>query len=188
MKLLDMSSEVERARTVLRIIAMVSLVVMLVVITYGVAETLSNPTSPIGSSFVDVEFPSPYVSPVYFKPITILYIAAGLLLYSSLELAKEQLRSLSTAKKTLIKAFCFIVAVTFVYEIGYNFSFWSGQIAAESIRGTLEPDLISNPFPNLQTPINVVFASRLFVLFTIAGLYAFYFMSKLDNGMKAKTE
>jgi len=101
-------------------------------------------------------------------------------LFSGLEVGKEQLRSFSSAKKTFIRAFAFIVAVVFVFEVGYNFAFWSGQIAAESIRGTLNPDLIANPFPSLVYQFNIVFASKLTTLFMISGIYVFYFMGKLD--------
>jgi hypothetical protein len=140
-----------------------------------------NPSGEVGADLVNVEVPPPSLSPIFFKPITIFYIAAALLLYSGLELNKERIGSLSLTKRTAIKAFAFIVAVIFVFEVGYNFVYWSGQIAAESVKGSLNPDLISNPFPSLTYPINVVFASRLFVFFTIAGVYVFYFMSKLER-------
>ncbi len=181
MKFVDLSSEEERSKSVMRVIAVVSASVLIAILVYAVLASLTEPVSVIGQNLVNFEFPSPSISPIYFKPITILYIAAGLLLYSGMELLKERIRALSAAKKSLIKAFSFIVAVVFLFEVGYNFVFWSGQIAAESIRGTLKPDLIANPFPNLANPINVLFASRLFSLFTIAGIYVFYFMTKLEK-------
>lgn len=181
MRLVNLSSEEERSKSVLRIIAVISLAVIAAILVYAVVDSLANPSNIVGSNLVDSEFPSPNVSPVYFKPITILYIAAALLLYTGLELNKDKLRSLSAPAKTFIKAFSFLVAVVFIYEVGYNFAFWSGQMAAESVRGTLNPDIIANPFPNLENPVNVVFASRLFALFTVAGVYVFYFMTKLES-------
>lgn len=181
LKIVDLSSEEERSRSALRVIAAVSLSVIILILIYAAVSSLTQSAEAIGANLVNVEFPPPSISPLYLKPITILYIAAGLLLYSSLELGKERIRSLSAPVKTLIKAFSFIVAVVFIFEVYYNFVYWSGQIAAESIRGTLNPDLIVNPFPSLTYEINVVFASRLMTLFTIAGVYALYFMTKLDG-------
>ena len=181
MKVVDLSSESERARSVLRVIGYGSLVVLIIVLIYAALDSLSNPPGGVGADLVNVEFPPQDISPIFFKPITIFYIAAALFLYSSLELNKDRIRSLSLTKKTAIKVFAFIVAVVFVFEVGYNFVYWSGQIAAESVKGSLNPDLITNPFPSLTYPINVVFASRLFVFFTIAGIYVFYFMNKLEG-------
>ncbi len=182
LKIVDLSSEEERSRSVHRVIAAVSLSVIVLIVIYAVVASLTQGTQVIGSNLVNVEIPPANVSPLYFKPITILYIAAALLLYSGLELGKVRIRVLSGPVKTFIKAFSFIVAVVFFFELCYNFVFWSGQIAAESIRGTLNPDLIVNPFPSLVYQINVVFAARLFTIFFIAGLYVFYFMTKLEAG------
>jgi hypothetical protein len=181
LKVIDLTSPDERSRSVLRVVALVSLVVLTVILIYALLDSLTHPPEVVGSDLVNIEIPSPSVSPIYFKPITIFYIAAGLLLYSGMELNRDRFRALSQAKKTMIKAFAFIVAVVCVYEVGYNFVYWAGQIAAESIKGSLNPDLISNPFPNLTNPVNVVFATRLFVFFTIAGAYVFYFMTKLPG-------
>jgi hypothetical protein len=181
MKLVDLSSKDEQSRSVLRIIGYVSLIVLIAILVYAILDSLTHPPGVVGLDLVSIEFPPSSISPIYFKPITILYIAAALLLYAGLELNKERVRSLSVPVKTTIRVFSFIAAVVFIFEVGYNFAYWSGQIAAESIRGTLNPDLISNPFPNLTNPINVVFASRLFAFFTIAGIYVFYFMTKLEG-------
>jgi hypothetical protein len=186
LKVVDLSTESERSRSVLRVIAYTSLVVVVLVLIYALLDSLSNPPGGVGADLVNVEVPSPSLSPIFFKPITIFYIAAALLLYSALELNRDRIGALSMAKKTAIKAFAFIVAVIFVFEVGYNFVYWAGQIAAESVKGSLNPDLISNPFPSLIYPINVVFASRLFVFFTVAGVYVFYYMTKLE-GSKSGT-
>jgi hypothetical protein len=166
------------------VIALVSLLVVLVILGYGAAQSITQGPGAIGASFVNVEFPPSNLSPIYFKPITILYIAGGLLLYSGLEVGKARISALSPAKKALIKAFSFIVAVVFVFEVGYNFAYWSGQIAAESVRGTLNPDLIANPFPSLVYDFNIVFASKLTTLFMLSGLYTFYFMTRLESEAK----
>jgi hypothetical protein len=181
LKFIDLSSEAERSQSVLRVIATTSLAVILVIVAYAAVGSLAKGTGVIGASLVTVEIPPPSVSPVYFKPITILYIAGGLLLYSGLELGKPRLRLMSQTKKTFIKAFSFIVAVVFAYEVGFNFIYWGGQIAADSIRGSLNPDLIANPYPSLVYEFNVVFATKLTTLFMIAGIYAFYFMNRLDQ-------
>jgi len=163
------------------VIAVVSLAVVILVVIYGLATAFTQTAGGLGANLVNVEFPSPSVSPIYFKPITILYIAAALFVYSGLELGKERIMALSAPAKTFVKVFSFIVAVVFFFELAYNLVYWTGQIAAESIRGVLNPDLISNPFPSPTYQINVVFASRLWAIFMIAGIYVFHFMTKLEG-------
>jgi hypothetical protein len=181
LKFIDLSSGAGRSRSILRVIATVSLGVIIAILVYAAVGSLTQGTGVIGASLVNVEIPPPGISPVYFKPITILYIAGGLLLYSGLEIGKARLKLLSGPKKTFIKAFSFIVAVVFVYEVCFNFVYWAGQIAADSIRGSLNPDLIANPYPSLVYQFNVVFATKLTTLFMIAGIYTFYFMNRLDG-------
>jgi len=181
LKVVDLSTENERSRSVLRVIAYVSLVIVVLILIYAFLDASSSTPGGVGADLVNVEVPPPSISPVFLKPITIFYVAAALLLYSGLELNKDRIRKVSLAKKTGIKTLAFITAVICIFEVGYNFVYWAGQIAAESIEGSLKPDLISNPFPSLIYPINVVFASRLFVFFTVAGIYVFSFMSRLDT-------
>jgi hypothetical protein len=185
LKVVDLSTESERSRSILRVIAYVSLVIVILILIYAFLDASSSTPGGVGADLVNVEVPPPSISPIFLKPITIFYVAAALLLYSSLELNKERIGRISLAKKTGIKTLGFITAVICVFEVGYNFVYWAGQIAAESIEGSLKPDLISNPFPSLIYPINVVFASRLFVFFTIAGIYVFYYMSRLDAAKAA---
>ncbi|MDA4123900.1 MAG: hypothetical protein OK438_00425 [Thaumarchaeota archaeon] len=65
---------------------------------------------------------------------------------SGLELGKEWVRRLSPDMKSLIKAFSSIVAVVFCFEVACNLVNWSGQIAAESTPGILNPVLmVSGP-------------------------------------------
>ena len=181
MKLVDLSSSEEKARSVLRLAQLASLVTVLIVLAYGAYTSLTQDVQVIGLNFVDIEFPPPSISPVYFKPITYLYVASLTLMYSSLELHREMVRRLPSSVRTLIKLLSFVVAVTFSFELLFNLVFWAGQIAAESLQGNLNPDLIFNPFPNPAKASNIVFTSRLWAVFLIAGAYTFHYITQLEK-------
>lgn len=151
------------------------------VVWYAALSSLTQKLSQVGENLVNIEFPPPSISPVYLKPITYLYIGALLFMYSELELNKDRIRNLPSSVKTLAKFFAFIVAGIFFYELLYNFALWGGDIAAGAILGKLNPDLYANPFPHLTEPWNLVFVTKLWSVFFIAGLYVFWFFNRLED-------
>lgn len=181
MKLVDLSSSEGKARALLRLVQLVSLATVVTVLAYGIYTSLTQGVRVFGLSFVDTEFPPPGLFPVYFKPVTYLYVASLTLVYTSLELYREQIRRLPSSVKTLIKLVSFVVAVTFFFEVLFNLVFWAGQIAAESVQGNLNPDTIFNPFPNPANASNIVFTTRLWAIFLIAGAYTFYYVTRLEK-------
>jgi hypothetical protein len=115
------------------------------------------------------------------KPITYLYFGSLVFMYSELELNKDRIKKLPSLWKTLCKFLGFIVAACFLYEIAYNFVLWGGLIAAGAILGNLNPDVYANQFPHLAEPWNLVFATKLWTVFFIAGLYVFWFFNRLED-------
>lgn len=151
------------------------------VVWYAALSSLTQQLSVVGYNLVNIEFPPPSIFPLYLKPITWLYVGVLGLLYSEMELNKERIRKFSPAAKTLVKFAGFLVAAVFFYEICYNFVLWAGEIAAAAIQGNLNPDLLSNSFPALKEPWNLVFATKLWSVFFIAGLYVFWFFHRLED-------
>lgn len=176
-----MSEQSVWSTRILQIIAYVSFAIVLLVVWYAALSSLTEQLSTVGYNLVNIEFPPPSIFPLYLKPITWLYIGALGLLYSEMELNKDKIRKLSPASKTLARFAGFLVAVVFFYEICYNFVLWAGEIAAAAIQGNLNPDLLVNKFPALKEPWNLVFATKLWSVFFIAGVYVYWYFSRLEN-------
>jgi hypothetical protein len=171
-------------RKIFKIFAIASFVVMAIVLGYAVISSLTQNITIVGQNFVDVEFPPPSISPIYLKPITYLYISSLVFVYTMLELNKEKIRRLPDWVINVSRFFAFLVMVVFFFELAYNLVFWGGEIAAQAVLGHLNPDIIVNPFPELTHPWNVVFASKLWTVFLIAGAYVFYFLGKIQSSKR----
>jgi len=170
-----------RAKTFFRVLAYASFAIMMAVLVYTVVSLLTQGIGVIGSNLVDVEFPPPSIFPIYAKPITILYASVLVFMYSELELIRDRAARVSDGALQFYKFWAFFSAAIAFFELAYNLIFWSGGLAAQAILGHLNPDAISNPYPDLIHPINVVFASKIAAVFFIAGVYVFYYISKIQD-------
>jgi len=157
--------------------AYLSLAAIVIVLGFAAYSFLTQGIGVVGSSLVEVEFPPPSISPIYAKPITILYASSLVLLYTGLELVGDRVQRLPDGTLHLIKFVAFIMAAVAFYELAYNLIFWSGELAGEAVLGHLNPDTIANPFPDLTHPINVVFATKTAAAVLVAGVYVFYYLS-----------
>jgi hypothetical protein len=171
----------KRTRMIFKFFAIASLVVMAIVLGYALISSLTQNITIVGENFVDVEFPPPSISPIYLKPITYLYVASLVFIYTTLELYRERIRNLPDWVVSVSRFFAFMVMVVFFFELAYNLVFWGGEIAAQAVLGHLNPDVIVNPFPELTHPWNVVFASKLWTVFLLAGAYVYYFLGKVQS-------
>jgi hypothetical protein len=178
---LTSSSFDPRTRKLFLFFAYFSVAIIFIVVAYTIYSIATQGLGIIGQSLVNVEFPPPSLFPVYLKPITYLYFACLVLLYTGLELNKERISRWPPLAINLSKFFCFFVAIVFFFELAYNLVFWGGEIGAGAILGHLNPDDIANPFPELQHPVNVVFAAKLCAVFLIAGIYGYYFLANIDK-------
>lgn len=181
----DVHAVTGRARTFFRVVAYVSFGIVVVIMVYWLVTVLTQGIGVIGSSLVDVEIPPPSLFPIYAKPITLLYAASLTFMYSELELIRERALKLANGTVQVFKFLAFFAASIAFFELAYNLIFWSGELAAQAVLGHLNPDTIANPFPDLAHPINVVFASKLAAVALIAGVYIFYYLSKIQD-WKAK--
>ena len=167
-----------------KVVVLVSLFIIIITTVYGVTMSILNGVEVVGQTFIDVEFPPIHVFPLfYMKPITWLNLAILLMAYSLLELNKERISQFSRFKFHFLKFGAFLVAALALYEVLFNFTLWSGLIAADSILGKLNPDVIINPFPNPKLPWNIVFATKLYLAATIVGLYMFFFLTRIETAL-----
>ena len=181
----DMDSVSGNARTLFRILAYASFATMVAVLGYAAVSLVAQGVDVIGSNLVDVEFPPPSISPIYAKPITLLYASSLVFMYTELELIRGRVRRIQNGYLHVFKLVAFSVAAIAFFELAYNLIFWSGVLAAQAVLGHLNPDAIANPFPDLKHPINVVFASKIAASVLIAGAYVFHYLSKIQDSKRA---
>jgi len=141
-----------------------------------VGETLVR--LPTGTPF---EFPSPEYFPFYAKPVTWLYVAIIGFWFSVLEVYKERLVRFPRSVFSIAKLFAFVIAAISAYEIFYNFTIWGSLMTYQAITGSVNPDVLFNPFPNPQTPWNLVFATKFFSSIFVISLYGFFFIQRMER-------
>jgi hypothetical protein len=182
LKILDISTPSERAKSLIRIVWIFSIGIIAVTTAYGVIMSVVQGTEIVGQTFVDVEFPPIHIFPIfYMKPVSWLFAAIVAFVFSSLELWKERVRMLSPLIKTVIKTSTFMVCALAFYEVLFNFTLWSGLIGANAVLGHVNPDLIINPFPNPKIPWNIVFATKMYLALVISTAYCFIFINRLEK-------
>lgn len=187
MKIIDLSTEREKIRTVYRVIGLLSLTVISITTAYGVIATLLQGVNVVGETLVTLEVPPISVFPLFYsKPITWLTAALLGLFFSALELGRDDVLKWSKFRRDILKFVSFFVASMALYEVMFNFTLWGGLIASDSILGELNVDLIKNTFPNPNTPWNIVFATKLFTVVMIISAYAFYYLNQIESKINKK--
>jgi len=144
----------------------------------------------IGAQFVLSEWPPPAISPYFYaKPIT--WFSYFSFLYWAFGLESFRTRFLNMtyrARRFLFIGTAFIAFGAF-YEIFFNFTIWSALLAVCSQPANLQqcnPDTLVNIFPNLRTPLNLTFATK--VVTTVFGLsvYSLWFLYRTDRDLDRK--
>ncbi|HZW55020.1 MAG TPA: hypothetical protein VFF30_01900 [Nitrososphaerales archaeon] len=166
---------------VYKIIFLVCSSVLVTLSTYGVVATIMGHVDVVGATLVDVEVPSPEVLPIYAKPVSILMIAALGLTFSGFELAKPRLSRTSGMWISIFEFIAFLGIALSAYEVLYNFAIWTADIARDSLLGVLNPDVITNQYPNPKTPWNLVFATKLTTTALAIAVYAFYILRQVEK-------
>lgn len=178
MKLIDLSVQEERITTFYKIVALISLIVFLVVGSYGIYGYFYQ-NEVVGLSLVTVEIP--------IKPVTMFFLASITGFYSTLQISKPVLKKFSKFQINLTKFVAFIVFAISVYEVLFIFTFWGANISAQAVLGQLNPDLIViEPPTKPQTPWSVLFATKIWVMITIVSAYYLYFIAKFERERKSR--
>ncbi|MCP8311488.1 MAG: hypothetical protein L6M37_00860 [Candidatus Methylarchaceae archaeon HK02M1] len=187
LKLIDLSNEDEKIKTAYRIILILSVIVMVTTITYGIAVAIIQGVDVVGETFVTVEFPPPELIPIFYaKPVTWLAASIIAFWFSFFELNKNRILRLPRSFRKICIFIAFFMAAMAFYEVLFNFTIWGALMAKEAIVGELNPDLLQNPFPNPEKPWNLVFATKLFLVVTVIALYTFYFLLRLEYKKQEK--
>lgn len=153
--------------------------IVLSLTSYSIVASVMGHIDIVGANLVDVQIPAQGI--VSVKPISILMAAGLALTFSGLELARPTMLKFSNTTYSYLKLIIFAGTALCAYEVFYNFAIWIAQLSTASLVGVLNPDIVVNPFPNPQTPWNLVFATKLTTMILAVGLYAFYYIRTLEK-------
>ena len=134
----------------------------------------------VGEVLVGSQAPTP-ADVVYFKPVSFLMIAAIGLTFSGFELAKPRLAKTGSMWMSIFKLATFLGIALSAYEVFYNFAIWTAEIGSNSLLGSLNPDILTNQFPNPNEPWNLVFATKLTTTILAVSIYIFYVLRQAER-------
>ena len=141
---------------------------------------------PIGENMVTTEIP-PHLF-FKMKPITwfVLFFISGWIIFFETE--QDKINRISSTKRRFLYIITFILIFISGYEVIYSFSLWSGLMAVSSILSTTtenlynwNPDLLVNPYPNPNMPINLVFATKIVYLIFFLSVYTNIYINKMEK-------
>ena len=167
-----------RSRNVFIIIFYFSATVMLSICFFGiyisVGEYLKTGRIVIGEALVDTEFPVHGDA----KLVTYLMVASILSWFCVIKLAGDKMKNIPQLAKSVMQLILLAVAVTAIYEFVYNLFLWNSFVTVNLVKGAHKLDSISVPYPNPQTPWNLIFATRMTLAAFLISAHGFYITSK----------
>lgn len=128
----------------------------------------------IGEVLVDTEFPFPGLA----KLVTYLMIVSVVGWYCVVRLGGDKVTNIPKWFKAILQLLVLAIAIVALYEFVYNFIVWNSFITADALRGVIEFDDINVPYPNPETPWNLVFATKMSLAAFLISAHGFYTMSK----------
>jgi len=154
---------------------------MLIIFTYAlvlsIAEYLSTGKIVIGEILVDTEFPMTGLA----KLVTYLMIVTVVGWYCVTKIGGAQAKKLPKSWKALFQLIVLAIAITALYEFIYNFVVWNSFITVDMTNGLLRLDDINVPYPNPETPWNLVFATKMSFAAFLISAHGFYVISRSDK-------
>ncbi len=131
----------------------------------------------IGEVLVETEFPFPGLA----KLVTYLMIVTVVGWYCVVKLGGDKVNSIPKWAKSILQLLVLAIAIVSLYEFVYNFMVWNSLITADAIQGILRFDDLSVPYPEPETPWNLVFATKMSLAAFLISAHGFYTMSKQDK-------
>jgi len=166
------------ARTVYLIGFYISAVLMTAITFYAlylsVVEYFATGKIVIGEILVETEFPFKGLS----KLVTYLMIVSVISWYCITKLGGEKVKKVSPALRSILQLIVLVIAIVSLYEFVYNFVVWSSLITINALGGSINLDSISIPYPNPDTPWNLVFATKMSLAAFLISTHGFYIISK----------
>lgn len=128
----------------------------------------------IGEVLVNTEFPTQGLA----KLVTYLMIVSVVGWYCVTRLGGDKVKDIPKSIKSILQLIVLAIAVIALYEFIFNFIIWSSLITADVMNGIIRLDDINLPYPNPETPWNLVFATKMSLAAFLISAHGFYVMSK----------
>ena len=166
------------ARTVYLIVFYISAIFMATITFYALYQSIVEYAETgkivIGEILVKTEFPFKGLS----KLITYLMIVSVIAWYCVTKLGADKVKEVSPALRSILQIIVLAIVVVSLYEFVYNFVVWSSMITLNALGGSINLDSINIPYPNPQTPWNLVFATKMSLAAFLISAHGFYIISK----------
>jgi hypothetical protein len=128
-----------------------------------------------GEQFILNEWaPIPFIQ---FKPITLIFVFVFLFYAFLVQHFENKIAKLSRDIQLFLFIVAFLMTVGSFYELFFNFTLWG---ALMSTTGVSNPDILVNRFPNPETAVSLVYASKLVILIFAMSSYSVFFLHRLD--------
>ena len=127
-------------------------------------------------------------APIQFiqvKPITLIFVFVFLFYASLIQHFENKLAVLSRDVRLFLFIISFLMTVGSLYELFFNFTLWG---ALMSTTGVSNPDILVNRFPNPETAVSLVYASKLVILIFAMSSYSVFFLHRLEMALHFKSE
>lgn len=143
----------------------------------------ANPRSIIGDALVNtpngtpMEFPPTNISPIYLKPVTIMFITSVIFAFSFFSLIQRRLDRVPRTVRALLLLISVAVLAISSYETLFNFVIWGSSMLSHG-----DPDTIVNAYPVSSVKVNLVFATKSFVALIFISYFSLVaFKNSLDR-------
>jgi len=137
-------------------------------------EYLNTGKVVIGEVLVNTEFPVKGLA----KLITYLMIVSVVAWYCVTKLGADKVRNIPKSIRSILQLIVLAILIISIYEFFYNFIIWNALITADLVNGELRLDDLFMPYPNPNTPWNLVFATKMSLAALIISAHGFYIISK----------
>ena len=133
-----------------------------------------NQRAIVGDSLVNnaqgmpAEFPPPSISPLYVKPVTIMYVSGVVFAFCFFALIEKSLGQLSRKTRVLLLVVSISLFAIRAYETLFNFTLWGSLLVTHP-----NPDTITNDYPVSSYTVNLVFATKAFVVLLFVTSFAY---------------
>jgi hypothetical protein len=161
-------------KRVIQALLILSLIVILAILAFYF--TAPNPGNIVGNQLVNnvnggpEEFPPPSISPLYAKPVTYLFGAGIVFGYCVFALGQGIInRRFPRSIRTLILVVSVLLFAMGIYEVFFNFTLWSAVMAGDP---NIDPDTAVNMWPINSLEINLSYATKMSVLWTIVAFFS----------------
>lgn len=128
----------------------------------------------IGQVLVNTEFPFKGLA----KLVTYLMMVSVVGWYCVTKLGGDKVKNIPKSIRSLLQLIVLVILIISIYEFFYNFIIWNALITTDLINGQINLDALAMPYPNPDTPWNLVFATKMSLAALLISSHGFYIISK----------